>query len=160
MFSFSVAFDSNKGIGINGVLPWYIKEELQLFKKNTLHKNIIMGKTTYNRLPRQLVDRNIFVVSHDEDYQPEGVTIIRDLLKFLQEHKDDETEYVICGGASIYRQAYPYCEKGYVSFIKERYQTDAYLDCFSINDWDIIEKVNYDKFVYYLLERKKDGINR
>ena len=40
MISFSVAVDPNLGIGINGSLPWHIKEELQLFKANTLNKNI------------------------------------------------------------------------------------------------------------------------
>ncbi len=159
MFSFSVAFDPKQGIGINGRLPWHIKEELQLFKRNTLHKNILMGQTTYDSLPRKLVDRNIFVVSWEEGYQPEGVTVIKDLIQFLETHKDDKEEYIICGGASIYRQAYPYCKKAYVSFIKDEYKVDTHLDCFSINDWKIVEKVDYDKFVYCLLERKEDGTN-
>ena len=87
MFSFSVAFDSNQGIGINGVLPWHIKEELQLFKKNTLHKNILMGQTTYDKLPGKLKNRNIFVVSWEEAYQPEGVTVVRDLIGFWKKIK-------------------------------------------------------------------------
>jgi dihydrofolate reductase len=160
MFSFSVAFDPNKGIGIKGVLPWHIKEELQLFKKNTLNKNILMGQTTYDKLPGKLKDRNIFVVSWEDGYQPEGVTVIKDLIEFLKEHENDKEEYIICGGASIYTQAYPYCKKGYVSVIKEEYEVDAYLDCFNMADWNIIEQVEYDKFMYYLLERKEDGINR
>ena len=40
MFSFSVAFDKNRGIGICDGLPWHIKEELALFRKNTINKNI------------------------------------------------------------------------------------------------------------------------
>ncbi|MGI6608292.1 MAG: dihydrofolate reductase [Erysipelotrichaceae bacterium] len=161
MFSFSVAFDPKKGIGLNGILPWHIKEELQLFKKNTLHKNIVMGRTTYENLPVKLVDRNIYVVSAKEDYKPEGVTIIKDLAQFLEKYSDEETEYIICGGASVYRQAYPYCIRGYVSFIKEEYRTDTYFDCFCQGDWNIVEKVEYEKFVYCLLERRNEnGINR
>ena len=160
MFSFSVAFDSNQGIGINGVLPWHIKEELQLFKKNTLHKNILMGQTTYDKLPGKLKNRNMFVVSWEEAYQPEGVTVVRDLIGFLEENKDHDTEYIICGGASIYNQAYPYCKRGYVSVIKDEYKVDTYLDCFHFEDWNKVEEVEYDKFIYYLLERKEDGINR
>ncbi|HPW53234.1 MAG TPA: dihydrofolate reductase [Erysipelotrichaceae bacterium] len=159
MFSFSVAFDPNRGIGINGVLPWHIREELQLFKKNTLHKNIVMGQTTYDRLPGKLKDRNIFVVSWDDEYHPENVAVIRDLMEFIEQHKDDETEYIICGGASIYTQAYPYCQKGYVSIMKDEYEVDAYLDCFEKNDWNIIEEAEYEKFIYYLLERKRNGID-
>ena len=35
MISFSVAFDPNKGIGIRGALPWHLKDELKIFKRNT-----------------------------------------------------------------------------------------------------------------------------
>ncbi len=160
MFSFSVAIDPNKGIGINGVLPWHIKEELQLFRKNTLHKNIVMGQTTYDKLPGKLKNRNIFVVSWEENYQPEGVVVIKDLIEFLIEHEDDEEEYIICGGASIYRQAYPYCQKGYLSVIKKEYDVDAYLDCFDFADWKTMEKDEYDEFIYYLLERKENANDR
>ena len=61
MFSFSVAFDKNRGIGICDRLPWHIKEELALFKKNTINKNIIMGRKTYQNLPSKLKNRNIFI---------------------------------------------------------------------------------------------------
>ena len=153
MFSLSVAFDINKGIGINGSLPWHIKEELALFKQNTLHHNIIMGKTTYKGLPNKLKDRNIYVVTSQKE-QIDDVIIINDLDKFLKENVDSEIEYIICGGASIYKQAYPYCKKAYVSLIKGDFVTDTSFKCFDRADWNIIESKEYDKFTYYNLERK------
>ena len=153
MFSLSVAFDINKGIGINGSLPWHIKEELALFKQNTLHHNIIMGKTTYKSLPNKLKDRNIYVVTSQKE-QIDDVIIINDLDKFLKENVDSEIEYIICGGASIYKQAYPYCKKAYVSLIKGDFDTDTSFKCFDRADWNIIESKEYDKFTYYNLERK------
>ena len=62
MISFSVAMEPDKGIGIRGSLPWHLKDELKLFKQNTLYKHILMGQTTYDNLPRKLVDRYITVV--------------------------------------------------------------------------------------------------
>lgn len=154
MLSFIVAFDPNQGIGIDGGLPWHIKEDLQLFKQNTLNKNIVMGQTTYDKLPRKLVDRNIFVVSNNPEYKKEDVTVVNDLIEFLQEHQNDETEYFICGGASIYKQAYPYCKKAYISFVKKEYKVDTYFGVYNPNDWNVNKEVDYEEFIYRELERK------
>ena len=158
MLSFSVAMDKNKGIGFMGQLPWHIKEELQLFKKNTLGKNIIMGHTTYDNLPKQLLNRNIFVVSDDPDYNPPGVQVIRNLTEFFIKHQTIEEEYIICGGASIYKQAYKYCKKAYVSFIKGDYNIDAWFHRFNLNDWYINKKEEYEEFTYMELTRKSNRL--
>lgn len=155
MISFSVAVDPNKGIGIRGSLPWHIREELQLFKRNTMDKTILMGQTTYDNLPGSLPGRKVVVVTNDSNYHKEGVEVTHDLIKFLQDHQYDETEYIICGGASIYRQAYPYASKAYVSFIKKEYEVDTKFNEFELNDWDILEEEDHEEFIYRLLKRKE-----
>ena len=154
MISFSVAIDPNKGIGIKGSLPWHIKEELQLFKRNTMDKHILMGQTTYDNLPGSLPGRKVIVVTIDPNYSKDDVEVTNDLIKFLQDHQNDETEYIVCGGASIYRQAYPYASKAYVSFIKKEYEVDTKFDSFELNDWDVVEEVDYEQFIYRQLRRK------
>ena len=154
MISFSVAIDPNKGIGIKGSLPWHIKEELQLFKRNTMGKFILMGQTTYDNMPNTLPGRKVIAVSIDPNYSRENVEVINDLIAFLKKHKDDEEEYIICGGASIYRQSYPYAKKAYVSFIKKEYEVDTKFETFNIEDWNIKKQEEYDDFIYRELERK------
>ena len=156
MLVISIAMDENKGIGYKGALPWHIKEELKLFKANTLHQNILMGQTTYDGLPRKLVDRHIYVCSIDENYtvEDEDVTVIYDLDSFLQEHENDEDVYIVCGGASIYRQSYPYCKKALISFVKGEYKVDTYFDCFDLEDWNITKEEEHEEFIYRELERK------
>ena len=144
MISFSVAIDPNKGIGIKGSLPWHIKEELQVFKRNTMDKNILMGQTTYDNLPGSLPGRKITVVSIDPNYVAEDVEVTHDLIEFLKAHKDDETEYFICGGASIYKQAYPYAKKAYISFVKKTYEVDTRFEVYDENDWNVIKEVETD----------------
>ena len=154
MISLSVAIDPNKGIGYKGALPWHLKDELQIFKRNTMHKHIVMGQTTYNGLPGRLKDRYITVISIDHDYKPDDVEVEYDLIEFLKKHEDDETEYIICGGASIYRQSYPYCRKAYVSFVKKEYEVDTHFDAFDLNDWEITLEEDHPDFIYRELERK------
>jgi dihydrofolate reductase len=44
------AQSSNNIIGLNGTMPWHIKEDLQYFKKITTGKSVIMGKNTWKSL--------------------------------------------------------------------------------------------------------------
>ena len=83
--------------------------------------------------------------------------VCNDLIAFLKEHENDETEYIICGGASIYRQSYPYAKKAYVSFIKKEYEVDTRLEIFDPEDWDIVQEEDYEEFIYRELIRKEDG---
>ena len=156
MISFSVAFDPNRGIGKDGKLPWHIKEELQVFKRNTLYKNILMGQTTYDNMPGKLKDRHTIVVTIDPNYKvdDEDTEVIYDLIAFLKEHENDETEYVICGGASIYRQAYEYAKKAYISFIKKEYEGDTYFDAYKESDWNVLKEIDHEEFVERELIRK------
>lgn len=156
MISFSVAVDPNLGIGKDGKLPWHIKEELQVFKRNTLNKNIIMGQTTYDNMPGKLKDRHTIVATIDPNYKvdDEDTEVIYDLIAFLKDHQFDETEYVVCGGASIYRLALPYASKAYMSFIKKPYDVDTYFNGFDLNDWDILKEIDHDEFVERELKRK------
>lgn len=157
MLIISIAMDENKGIGYKGALPWHFKEELQLFKANTLNHNILMGQTTFDGLPRKLVDRHIYVCSADPNYtvEEEDVTVIYDLDAFLKEHENDEEIYFVCGGASIYRQAYPYCKKAYISFIKGTFEVDTYFACYDEADWEVEKEVEYNDFIYRELTRKE-----
>lgn len=154
MFSLSVAMDKNKGTGKNNSLPWHISEELKLFKANTINKHIVMGRKTYVNLPGKLSNRIIHVVTNNNNFIDNDVEIIHDVDEFINRHKDDDVEYVICGGSSIYKLFYPYCKKAYVSIVNGEYDTDCKFESFNFDDYKIIETVNYSLFSYYELEKK------
>ncbi len=154
MLSLSVALDPNNGIGLNGKMPWHLKGELKIFKQNTLYKHVLMGNTTYENLPNKLVDRYMIVVCNEEGYTAEDCEVCSDLIQFCKDHQDDEEEYVICGGATIYRLAYPYVKKAYVSFVKQAYEVDTWFTNFSLEDWEITKEVDYPEYIYRELIRK------
>ena len=158
MISFSVAVDPKYGIGKDGKLPWHIKEELQVFKANTLHKNILMGQTTFDNMPGKLKDRHTIVVSIDKSYKVDDIDteVIYDLIEFLKKHQDDKEEYVVCGGASIYRQCLPYASKAYMSFIKKEYDVDTYFNDFNLDEWNITKEVEHDEFIERELVKKEN----
>ena len=110
MISIIVATDDDLLIGKkdskNG-MPWHNKEDLQHFKKTTLNRTILMGKTTYLAIGRPLPNRKTIVVTKS-GMDDERVEVRNDLIEVIQEYKDKNEDLYITGGASIYKQALPY----------------------------------------------------
>src|SRR5579872_1932386 len=64
MISIIVAADPNGVIGKENTIPWYLPEDLKLFKRRTMGSSIIMGHKTWNSLPKKpLVGRINYVIS-------------------------------------------------------------------------------------------------
>ena len=156
MLIISIAVDEHQGIGLKGKMPWHLKEELKLFKANTLGHSILMGQITYDNLPRKLKGRHTIICSIDPEYKAvdEDTEVIHDLHAFLQAHENSPEVIFVCGGASIYRQAYPYCRKAFISFVKGHYEVDTYFDVLNMNDWEIEKEVEYEDFTYREMVRK------
>ena len=62
-----VAYCKNNGIGIKNTIPWYIPKDFRRFKKlteityNKETSNIIMGRNTWDSLPRNLYLKEIIL---------------------------------------------------------------------------------------------------
>jgi len=98
MINAIVAFDKNHLIGIDGKLPWHIKEDIQHFKRMTLRCPVIMGRKTWESLPNDyLIDRiNIVVTKNAQKYNDDLMKyVINKGLKDLEEGKFVESETVM-----------------------------------------------------------------
>lgn len=157
MLSLIVAHDKNFAIGYQGWMPWRLKEDLQQFKAKTEGHTIVMGLNTFKTLKKALPDRHTVIVAYpDQVTEIDGdVSFCHDFKKFLEENVDTEEEIFICGGASIYDQALPYCKKLYISLVDGDWPADTWLKKYDVNDFDIISVNPYTGFkvIEYL---KKD----
>ena len=156
MVSLIVAMDPNQGIGLNGVMPWHIKEDLQLFKQTTIHHTIIMGTTTFVGLPKALPNRHTIVVSRNQDlhFDDMNVSVEHDLLEVLNRYVNSKEEIFVCGGANIYKQALPYVQKMYISHVLKEYTVDTYFPEVNWKEFEKVKEVVYDEFVYCEYVRK------
>lgn len=68
--SLVVAVAENGVIGRRGGLPWRLPSELANFRRLTLGKPLIMGRKTYESLPRALDGRDLIVLSRDVAFDP------------------------------------------------------------------------------------------
>ena len=71
-----IARDRNGVIGRGGDLPWKLKTDLANFRAVTMGKPVIMGRKTWDSLPRKpLVGRMNLVLSRDGSFEPKGAVV-------------------------------------------------------------------------------------
>lgn len=98
-----VAIDRHGGIGRGGDQPFYIKEDLRHFKNLTTGHTVVMGRKTFEALPRgPLPNRRNIVISRQQGLSYERADVFSSLNQALE---SAEGEVFIIGGAQIYSQA-------------------------------------------------------
>ena len=132
MISAVVAFDENYGIGYKNNLLVRIPDDLRNFKSLTTGKTVIMGRKTYESLPkRPLPNRKNIVITADPNKSSDDENLIymnmSEVLEYLEQFKDSEEEIFVIGGMTVYSQLLPYVSKVYVT---QLYHTFGHADTF------------------------------
>lgn len=157
MFSLIVAMAENGVIGKDNDMPWHYPEDLQYFKQVTMHKTVVMGRKTYesiyNRLKQPLPGRkNIVITRHPERF-PE-VECYPSVDEFLSRYQHCNEEIFIIGGAMLYAELLPYCERLYITKIHKSYEGDTYFPSFDKNKFEIIKKDERKELTFCIYERR------
>ena len=128
MISAIVAVDNNWGIGYNGDLLEHIPEDLKYFKALTTGHVVVMGRKTWDSLPKKpLPNRINYVITKEAKSSNEEVAYFdMDCIKMMMQ-KQSDYEYFIIGGGSIYNQLLSFCDRVYVTKIyKDHDNVDTY----------------------------------
>lgn len=92
--------DSERGIGINGVLPWNLPEEMKFFREKTKGSIIVVGRKTFESFDKELKDREIIILSRGGIQTKHYVAKNIDEIIQLSTHK----KLYLAGGGEIYKQ--------------------------------------------------------
>lgn len=160
MFTLIVAMDQAGNIGKSGWMPWHLPEDLKLFKQRTLGHTIVMGKTTYLGIGKPLPNRTNLVVTHDltlQAFHP-GIETIHDFTSYLLENQATMEEIFICGGAGVYMQALPYCDKLIITEVDGVYDADTSFPVYDRAEFDLASSEEYPGFSIKTLIRKEKHV--
>ena len=136
IISLLVAMDEKMGIGINNQLPWHLSDDLKRFKALTMGHHIVMGRKTYESIGGQLPGRTMIVISHNPEYQAEGILIANSLIGALEQAKKrGENEVFIVGGAEIYAQSLAIADRIYLTQVHTIVDADVFFPEFDQNVW-------------------------
>jgi len=140
MISIIVAVSDDWGIGMNNELLWHIPEDLKRFKKLTMGKTIIMGKRTWESLPRRpLPGRKNIVLTDIPDECIDGSVTAYSIEDALSKCVQDEEIFVI-GGGMVYRQFMPIADRLYITHVHKKAPADVWFPKIDRRKWKIIEK--------------------
>jgi dihydrofolate reductase len=140
-----VARARNGVIGRAGALPWRLKSDLAIFKQVTMGKPVIMGRKTWESLPkRPLPGRINIVLTRDGSYleEPisqgalvcerfdEAVQIARE-----QAEEDGAEEVCVIGGATLFALALPKARRIYLTEVETEAEGDVVFPPFDEAPW-------------------------
>jgi dihydrofolate reductase len=158
---------ANGVIGVGGHLPWRLKSDLAMFKTLTFGKPIVMGRRTWDSLPRRpLPGRTNIVLSRDGSFAPRGAVVCDDFSEALQiareqAEDDGESEYCVIGGEALFALALPKARRMYLTDVDARPEGDAFFPRFDESGWTEVRREAYPAgpddehaFLFRILERR------
>lgn len=130
-----VAASRNGVIGDNGQLPWHIPSELRRFKQLTMGKPIIMGRRTWESLPRKpLPGRRNIVITRQADYLAPGAEVVSSKEEALAAVADAPVASII-GGGEVYRLFLPETSVIHLTEVGLEVEGDTRLPHLDPGDW-------------------------
>ena len=105
-----VAASENNIIGNDNKLIWHLSEDLKRFKNLTKGHHVIMGRKTFESMPRALPNRTNVIISRKKDYIADDAIVTNSLEDALSIASDDPQPFII-GGGEIYKIALDYCDR-------------------------------------------------
>lgn len=132
----------NNEIGFNGDMPWHLPEDLKHFKTVTMGHPVIMGRNTWDSLPkRPLPGRlNIIVSRSLPESASDRIVFTDSLEKAFSLCPDDSSPFVI-GGGRIYSLCMPLIDRLFVTRIDECFpQADTFFPEIAPEEWELVEK--------------------
>lgn len=135
-----VAKGKNNEIGYKKDLIWRIKEDLLFFKKVTMGSYMVMGRNTYESMPKKLPGRRYIILSRNKNLEvlPEHFIFddIEQVLSFAAQHPEDKLNVV--GGGMIYTSFLPYVSRMHITEIDQDFpQADTFFPQFDKTEWDL-----------------------
>lgn len=132
------AIARNRAIGYQNRLLYWLPNDLKRFKALTTGHTIIMGRKTFESLPKgALPNRRNVVLSRQEELQIPGAECYTSLEAALASCQPNEQAFII-GGDSVYRQALAYADELCLTHIEDTpEQADAFFPPFTTDEWEV-----------------------
>ncbi|MBR9805496.1 dihydrofolate reductase [bacterium] len=156
--SFIAALAENGVIGRNNQLPWRLSRDLQYFKQATLGKPVVMGRHTFESLPKALPGRvNIIISRRAElaavappDVVAAGdsvwVSDVSQAIELAQAICDREEldEWFVIGGAQLYEALLAEADRLYLTRVQARPDGDAFFPALNLGDWRLLRSESHE----------------
>jgi dihydrofolate reductase len=159
-----VAVAENGVIGVKGMLPWHLPEDLKRFKALTLGKPVIMGRKTWDSLPRKpLPGRTNIVVTRDSAFHAEGAVVVHSVPDaIVAAERERPPEIMVIGGEAIFAATLPHATRIHWTQIMARVEGDAVMPQPDPQLWEEVAREGpFEsgglRYAFAVLERRQSG---
>jgi dihydrofolate reductase len=128
------AVAANGVIGDDNRLPWRLAADLSHFRALTTGHAVIMGRKTWESLPRVLPGRQNIIVTRQRDYAAAGAEVAGSFDEARGLVRLPEPAFCI-GGGELYRAALPCASTLYLTLLDRAFDGDARFPSLADGDW-------------------------
>lgn len=123
-----IACDPNGGIGYQNRLPWSnIQGDLPRFKRLTSGKTVIMGRNTWDSLPKKPLPGRINIVVSTRPLEAEYDNVIR-ASELNNWNRPDDVEFWLIGGAKLISSYWKEIDEIHLTKVYDHYTCDTFID--------------------------------
>lgn len=146
------AVAQNGAIGYQNQLLYWLPNDLKRFKALTTGHTIIMGRRTFESLPKgALPNRRNLVLTKNAHFIAPGAEVfpsLQDALKACEDPKGTEIAYddvFVIGGASVYAEALPLADRLCLTLVEDTpAEADAFFPAINSEEWLIISDEHHE----------------
>ncbi|MBL6591639.1 MAG: dihydrofolate reductase [Flavobacteriaceae bacterium] len=155
------AADENNVIGKENKLIWHLSDDLKHFKNLTKDHHVIMGRKTFESMPKALPNRTNIVITRNSNYVADNVTVVSSLNEALEKSINDKQPFII-GGGEIYKLAMEIADRIELTRVHHEFDGDTYFPQIDPEKWIEVQrdqrkkdlKHNYD-FTFIRYDKKR-----
>lgn len=135
----------NGAIGYRNDLIYHLSADLRRFKALTTGHTVVMGRRTFESLPKgALPNRRNVVLTRQSGVTFAGAEVFASLDEALASCRPDEQVYVI-GGASVYREALPQADRLCLTHIDATpAAADVFFPEFDAGEWQVAQSEHHE----------------
>lgn len=126
------AMDRIGGIGMGGMLPWHLPDDLAHFAHETIGKHVLMGRKTSESIGRVLPGRVNLVLTRGGKSPIAGMTPVLSIDEAVAIAGDGEL--MVIGGGEVYQQAIGIADEMILTLVHANVKADAFFPRFG-DEW-------------------------
>ncbi len=134
----------NNEIGKENNLLCRLPADLKYFKELTTGHIIVMGRKTFESLPKgALPNRTNIVLSRNKNLSFEGCLVFSSIEEIIDYSKDSSDIFII-GGGEIYEQFLPFANKLYLTKVHTQFDdADTFFPEINYSEWEEIKREDH-----------------
>ena len=142
-------------------LLWNISEDMKRFKRLTTGNTVIMGKKTWESLPRKPLHGRKNIVLTDDPRECIDCSVTAYSIEDALGKSENGKEIFVIGGESVYRQFMPIADRLYITHVHSKAPADVYFPEIDLVTLAVVEKEEFKvsekggiPYTYIIYERR------